>query len=178
MFSPSWTSLPPVTPSHPSRLSESTRFDLPVSYSKFPLVIYFTCVNAHVSILLLNLSLPLLPSLCPQVCSLCLHLHSVQFSSVQSLTRVWLFVPHESQHIRPPCPSPTPGVHSNSCPLMESVMPSNHLILCRPLLLLPSIPPNIRVFSNESTLRIRWPKYWSFSFRISPSNEHPLLSCK
>ena len=58
---------------------------------------------------------------------------------------------------------------------IESVMPSNHLILCRPLLLLPSIFPNIRVFSNESALRIRWPKYWSFSFSISPSNEHPGL---
>ena len=56
---------------------------------------------------------------------------------------------------------------------MKSVMPSNHLILCRPLLLLPSIPPSIRVFSNESALRIRWPKYWSFSFKISPTNEHP-----
>ena len=58
---------------------------------------------------------------------------------------------------------------------IESVMPSNHLILCCPLLLLPSIFPNIRVFSNESTLCIRWPKYWSFSFNISPSNEHPGL---
>ena len=58
---------------------------------------------------------------------------------------------------------------------IESVMPSSHLILCRPLLLLPPIPPSIRVFSNESTLRIRWPKYWSFSFIISPSNEHPGL---
>ena len=58
---------------------------------------------------------------------------------------------------------------------IESVMPSNHLILCRPLLLLPSIFPSIRVFSNESALRIRWPKYWSFSFSISPSNEHPGL---
>ena len=57
----------------------------------------------------------------------------------------------------------------------ESVMPSNHLFLCRPLLLLPSIFPSIRVFSNESALRIRWPKYWSFSFNISPSNEHPGL---
>ena len=55
---------------------------------------------------------------------------------------------------------------------IESVMPSNHLILCRPVLLLPSIFPSIRVFSNESALRIRWPKYWSFSFNISPSNEH------
>ena len=58
---------------------------------------------------------------------------------------------------------------------IESVMPCNHLILCRPLLLLPPIPPSIGVFSNESTLRIRWPKYWSFSFSISPSNEHPGL---
>ena len=58
---------------------------------------------------------------------------------------------------------------------IESVMPSNHLILCRPLLLLPSIFPSIRVFSNESVLCIRWPKYWSFSFSISPSNEHPGL---
>ena len=58
---------------------------------------------------------------------------------------------------------------------IESVMPSNHLILCCPLLLLPSIFPNIRVFSNESALHIRWPKYWSFSFNISPSNEHPGL---
>ena len=58
---------------------------------------------------------------------------------------------------------------------IESVMPSNHLILCCPLLLLPSIFPNIRVFSNESVLHIRWPKYWSFSFSISPSSEHPGL---
>ena len=58
---------------------------------------------------------------------------------------------------------------------IELVMPSSHLILCRPLLLLPSIFPNIRVFSNESVLRIRWPKYWSFSFTISPSSEHPGL---
>ena len=59
--------------------------------------------------------------------------------------------------------------------LCESVMPSNHLILCRPLLLLPSIFPSIRVFSSESTLRMRWPKYWSFSFKISSTNEHPGL---
>ena len=58
---------------------------------------------------------------------------------------------------------------------IESVMASSHLTLCRPLLLLPTIPPSIRVFSNESTLRMRWPKYWSFSFSISPSNEHPGL---
>ena len=61
----------------------------------------------------------------------------------------------------------------------ESVMPSNHFILCHPLLLLPPILPSIRVFSNESTLRMKWPKYWSFSFNIIPSNEHPgLISCR
>ena len=78
--------------------------------------------------------------------------------------------PHESQHTRPPCPSPTPLVHSDSWSI-ESVMPSSHLIFCRPLLLLPPIPPSIRVFSNESTLHTRWPKYWSFSFSIIPSKE-------
>ena len=66
--------------------------------------------------------------------------------------------PHELQHARPPCPSPTPRVHSNLMSI-ESVMPSSHLILCRSLLLLPPIPPSIRVFPNESTLRMRWPKY-------------------
>ena len=81
--------------------------------------------------------------------------------------------PHESQHARPPCPSPTPGVHSVTS--IESVMPSSHFILCRPLLLLPLIPPRIRVFSNELTLRMRWPKYWSFSFSIIPSKEVPVL---
>ena len=74
------------------------------------------------------------------------------------------------QHARLPCPSPTPRARSNSS--IDSVMPSNHLILCRPLLLLPSILPSIRVFSNESALRIRWPKYWNFSFTISLSNEY------
>ena len=70
---------------------------------------------------------------------------------------------------RLPCPSPTPGACSYSCSF-ESMMPSNHLILCCPLLLPPSIFPSIRGFSNESVLHIRWPKYWSFSFSISPSN--------
>ena len=104
-----------------------------------------------------------------------IELPSVQFSSVQSLSRVWLFATPWMQHAmdRPPCPSPTPGVHSNSC--IKSVMPSSHLILCHPLLLLPPIPPSIRGFSNESTLRVRWPKYWSFSLSISPSSEYPGL---
>ena len=79
--------------------------------------------------------------------------------------------PHGLQHARLPCPSPTLGAYSNLCP-SKSVMSSNHLILCRPLLLPPSILPSIRVFSNESVLRLRWPKYWNFSFSISPSNEY------
>ena len=83
--------------------------------------------------------------------------------------------PHEPQHTRPSSPSPTPGVHPNKSMSVELVMPSNHPILHRPLLLLPSIFPSIRVFSNESALCIRLPKYWSFSFNISPSNEHPGL---
>ena len=78
--------------------------------------------------------------------------------------------PHGLQHARPPCPSSTPRVYSNSS--IELVMPPNHLILCHPLLLLPSILPSIRVFSNESVLPIRWPKYWSLSFSISLSNEY------
>ena len=87
---------------------------------------------------------------------------SVQFSrSVVSNS----LRPHESQHIRPPCPSPTPGVHPNSCASSW----------CLPLLPLPPIPPSIRVFSNESTLHMRWPKYWNFSCSIIPSEEHPGL---
>ena len=96
-----------------------------------------------------------------------------QFSSVQSLSRVRLCDPMNHS---------TPGFHvhhqipeftQTTC--IESVMPSNHLILCRPLLLLPPILPSIRVFSNESTLRMRSPKYWSFSFSIIPSKEIPGL---
>ena len=98
----------------------------------------------------------------------------LQFSSVQLLSHVrlsatpWIAAHQASLSI----------TNSQSLPKpmsIESVMPSNHLILCRPLLLLPPIPPSIRVFSNESTLFMRWPKYWSFSFSISPSNEHPGL---
>ena len=79
--------------------------------------------------------------------------------------------PHEPQHTRPPCPSSNSWSLPKLMPL-ESVMPSNHLIFCCPLLLLPSIFPSIRVFSNESALHIRGPKFWSFSFSISPSNEY------
>ena len=103
------------------------------------------------------------------VCA-CIHV----YASVQSLSRVWLFA--------------TPWIAARQASLsitnswsppkpmsIKSVMPSNHLILCHPLLLLPSIFPSIRVFSNESALCIRWPKYWTFNFSISPSNEHPGL---
>ena len=79
---------------------------------------------------------------------------------------------HESQHTRPPCPSPTNSRSLLKLMSIESVMPFSHLILCGPLLFLPSIFPSLRVFSNESVLHIRWPKYWSFSFCISPSNEY------
>ena len=98
----------------------------------------------------------------------------LQFSSVKSLSRVRLFV--------------TPWIAARQASLfitnswsslrltsIESMMPSSHLILCHPLLFLPLIPPSVRVFSNESALRMRWPKYWSFSFSICPSNEHPGL---
>ena len=98
----------------------------------------------------------------------------IQFSSVQSLSHIQLFV------------TPWAALHQASMPItnsqnlfklmsIELVMLSDHLILCHPLLLLPSIFPSIRVFANESALRIRWPKYWSFNSNISPSNEHPGL---
>ena len=83
--------------------------------------------------------------------------------------------PHELQHTRPPSLSITNSQSPPKPMSIELVIPSNHLILCCPLLLLPSIFPSIRVFSNESALRIRWPKYWSFSFNISPTHEHPGL---
>ena len=93
--------------------------------------------------------------------------------SVQLLSHVQLCHPMNYS-----TPGPLSITNSWSSPKLisiELVMPSSHLILCRPLLLLPSIPPSIRVFSNESTLPMRWPKYWSFSFSISPSNKHPGL---
>ena len=109
------------------------------------------------------------------ICLLSFQFSSVQFScSVMSNS----LRPHEQQHTRPPCPSPTPGVHSNSHP------PSRW---CHPTISSSVIPfssclqsfLNIKIFSNESALHIRWPKYWSFSFNISPSNEHPgLISCR
>ena len=97
-----------------------------------------------------------------------------QFSSVQSLSRVWLFAtPRITAHQA--SLSITNSRSSLKLMSIESVTPSSHHILCPPLLLQPPIPPSIRVFSNESALCIRQPKYWSFSFSISPSNEHPGL---
>jgi len=96
------------------------------------------------------------------------------FSSVQSLSRVQLFATPRTTACQASLSiTNTPSLLKLMS--IESVMPSSHLILCCPLLLLLPIPPRIRVFSNESTLRIRWPKYWSFSFSISPSSEHPGL---
>ena len=99
---------------------------------------------------------------------------SIQFSSVQFLSRVWLFVIRWIAACQASL-SITNSRRSLKLMSIESVMPSGHLILCRPLLLLPPIPPSIRVFSNESTLCMRWPKYRSFSFSIIPSKEIPGL---
>ena len=109
----------------------------------------------------------------PPSCSILTGAELPEASSVQfSCSVVSDSLPHhELQHARPPCPSPIPGVHPPKLMCIESVMPSSHLILCCPLLLLPPIPPSIKVFSTESTLHMRWPKYWSFSFSISSSNE-------
>ena len=96
---------------------------------------------------------------------------NTDFSSVQSLYCVWLFVTAWTA-VRQASLSITNSRRLPKLITIELVMPSNHLIFCCPLLLLPSIFPSIRVFSNESALYIRWPKYWSFSFNVSPSNEH------
>ena len=101
-------------------------------------------------------------------------IQQIQFSSVQLFSRVWLFaIPWIAAY--QVSLSITNSWSSLRLTSIESVMPSSHLILCRPLLRLPPIPPSIRVFSNESTLRRGWPKYWSFSFSIIPSKEIPGL---
>ena len=126
---------------------------------------------------------PCLKDICDLVTRTCGHLDldvkwtvwlwfsSVQFSSVQSLSRIWLFeTPWTTACLASLSITNSQSPHKPMS--IESVMPSNHLVLCCPLLLLPPIPPCIRLFSNEPALRIRWPKYWSFSFILSPSNEH------
>ena len=110
---------------------------------------------------------------CLCLCYSSFHL-SVQFSSVQLLSHVWLFATPRTA-ARQASLSITNSQSLPKLMSMESVMPSNHLILCWPLLLPPSIFLNIRVFLNESALHIKWPKHWSFSFNISPSSEHPGL---
>ena len=111
---------------------------------------------------------------CTTLTCLLIQYHSVSLSSVQSLSHVRLFATPWTT-ARQASLSITNFWSLLKLMLIESVMPSSHLILCRPLLLLPPIPPSIRVFSNESILRMRWPKYWCFSFSISPSNEPPGL---
>ena len=101
---------------------------------------------------------------------ICRRFQNKQFSSVQLLSHVPLCDPMDCSSSGLPVRHQLPEFTQTHA--IESMMPSNHLILCRPLLLLPPIPPSIRVFSSESALRIRWAKYWSFSFNISPSNEH------
>jgi len=160
-----------------------------VSYSKFPLVCWqkFLSVCVLISSYKFISSITLGPtpvtsfnlnyclkSLSMSIVTFWNTVGSVQFNSVQSLNCVLLFViPWISAHQA--SLSITNSQSSPKLMCIESVMPSSHLILCRPFVLLPPIPPSIRVFSSESTLRMRWPKYWSFSLSISPSNEHPGL---
>ena len=120
-------------------------------------------------------------SKCIYICIIYVHLYliqhlsaSIQFSSVQSLSRVRLFATPRTA-ARQASLSITNSRSLLRLTSIETVMPSSHLILCHPLLLLPPIPPSSRVFSNESTLRMRWPKYWSFSFSTIPSKEIPRL---
>ena len=127
-----------------------------------------------VSLFIRDFTLEKEPYECPKYGWLWLWRSLRLFSSVQSLSRVLLFVTPWIAALQASL-SITNSWSSLKPVSIESVMPSNHLILCHPLLLLPSIFPSIKVFSNESALRIRWPKYWNFSFNISPSNEHPGL---
>ena len=109
-----------------------------------------------------------------------LNIYSQQISSIQSVqfssvTQSYPILCDPMNRSTPGLPAITISRNSLRLTSIESVMPSSYLILCRPLLLLPPIPPSIRVFSNDSALCNRWPKYWSFSFNISPSNQHPGL---
>ena len=147
-YVPSLLNLPPTF--QPIPLLTEPWFGFPDSYSKFPLAIYFTYGNVY-------------------------QFSSVQFSSAQSLSCVWLFATPWIAACQASLSIITNSQSSLRLTPIESVIPSSHLILCRPLLLLPPILPSIRVFSNESTRHMRWPKYWSFNLSISPSNEYPEL---
>ena len=164
MSPPSWTFLLP----HPIHLGCHRAPDLSSLHhnSKFPLVIYFTYGNVYICMLFSQLSHSPLPSLCPQVYSLRLHLHWDCCSVAKSCPTLCNPMDCRTQ-------ASLSLTISQSLPKfmsIASVMPSNHLNLCRPLLLLPSVFPSIRIFSNELTVCIRWPKYWSFS--IGPSIEY------
>ena len=187
MCSPSWPSLPPASPSHhpsaPALSTLSYALNLDWQSVSHAIIYMFQCHSLK----------PSHPRLLPQsakdyslhLCLFCclaykviitvfLNFISVQFSSVELLSRVWLFVTPWTAA----CQASLSITNSWSPPKpmsTESVMPSNHLILCHSLLFLPSIFPSTRVFSNRSALCIRWPKYWNFSFNISFSNEHPRL---
>ena len=130
-----------------------------------------TCFKCYVSV---NVSYSFSVHVQWDLLCLLLFFYSVELSSVQSLSHVWLFV---TPWITA-CQASLSITYSCSLPKLmsiELVMPSSHVILCLPLLLLPLIPPSIRVFSNESTLCMRWPEYWGYSFSIIPSKEHPGL---
>ena len=158
----------PVKKRKSSKLAEKGKLILLIEEHKA----FATCNILTYDLLLLNYSL--IWSLTLASLLSCPVLISSVISSVQSLSRVQLFATPWIT-ARQASLSITNSQSSLKLMSIKSVMPSNHLILCRPLFLLPPIPPSIRVFSNESTLRLRWPKYWSFGFSIIPSKEHPGL---
>ena len=161
---------PGIEPSSPELQADS----LPTYNTNFKILFYNTLLYYKFFVFFYNTCICMVEALhCSPETTITL-LIGYQFSSVQSLSHVQLFA---TPWIAA-CQASLSITNSRSSPRLtsiESVMPSSHLILCHPLLLLPPIPPSIGVFSNESTLRMRWPKYWSFSFSIIPSKEIPGL---
>ena len=158
-----------------NRFDDLDSLQFPVLLFQWPYPPCFLC-SSHRSLLIILRSFLLEPFLKPFLLgrSTCVCSPIQAFSSVQSLSCVRIFAtPWIAAHQA--SLSITNSWSSLRLTSIESVMPSSYLILCRPLLLLPPTPPSIRVFSNESALHTRWPKYWSFSFSISPSSEHPGL---
>ena len=173
-----WQKTSPVKPSAPAMPSlpewHPLQHSLNLKTSFITFLVLLCCPLDHLFIYLFHSSVRNVSGLKIQVWNQEIITPSVQFSSVQSLSCVRLFgalwiEAHQASL------SITNSRSSLRLMSIESVMPSSRLILCCPLVLLPPIPPSIRVFSSESTLRMRWPKYWSFSFSISPSKEHPGL---